>query len=58
MTPKGCCKFIPSCSDFAQEAIEKLPLWKAIMKITGRILRCNPFSKGGYDPVLRTSRKV
>lgn len=48
---KGTCKFEPSCSKYAKEAIEKLTLRKAIIKITLRILKCNPLSKGGYDPV-------
>jgi putative membrane protein insertion efficiency factor len=46
------CKFTPSCSQYAREAVEKLPLHLAIMKIIWRVLRCNPFSKGGVDPVV------
>jgi putative membrane protein insertion efficiency factor len=46
------CKFEPSCSRYAQEAFEKLPIHIAIIKVIWRILRCNPFSKGGFDPVL------
>jgi putative membrane protein insertion efficiency factor len=45
------CKFTPSCSQYAREAVKKLPLHLAIIKIIWRILRCNPLSKGGFDPV-------
>ncbi len=45
------CRFHPSCSNYAKEAIENLPTHKAILKTAWRILRCHPFSKGGYDPV-------
>ncbi len=49
---EGTCKFIPSCSQFAKEAIISLPLHIALIKIVIRIIKCNPFSKGGYDPVI------
>ncbi len=45
------CRFYPSCSAYAIEAIEKLPLYKSIPKVIWRILRCHPFSAGGNDPV-------
>lgn len=57
LVPKGTCRFIPSCGDYAHEAIETLPIRHAIIKISIRLLRCNPLFKGGYDPVVRTSRK-
>jgi putative membrane protein insertion efficiency factor len=47
------CRFYPSCSHYAIEAFEKLPWWKALPKSTWRILRCNPYSKGGFDPVIK-----
>ena len=49
----GSCKYEPSCSLYAKEALEKLPFFKAIIKIIWRVLRCNPFSKGGFDPVTK-----
>jgi putative membrane protein insertion efficiency factor len=49
--PSGSCRYIPSCSNYAKEAIEKYNIFIAIFKITIRVLKCNPFSKGGYDPV-------
>jgi putative membrane protein insertion efficiency factor len=45
------CKFEPSCSRYAREAVRKLPFYMAVVKIAWRVLRCNPFSKGGFDPV-------
>lgn len=45
------CKFYPTCSDYTIQAIEKYGTVKGIVKGIWRILRCNPFSKGGYDPV-------
>jgi len=51
------CKFEPSCSRYAQEAIRELPLHIAVIKIIWRIFRCNPFSKGGFDPVIRPCRE-
>ncbi len=45
------CGFIPTCSEYAIQAIEKYGPWKGGLLALWRILRCNPFSKGGYDPV-------
>ncbi|MCK9272271.1 membrane protein insertion efficiency factor YidD [Candidatus Gracilibacteria bacterium] len=45
------CRHIPSCSDYMKEAIEKRGVGVGIVKGTWRILRCNPWGKGGYDPV-------
>ena len=48
---KPCCRFYPTCSQYAIEAIEKYGVLKGGLLAVWRILRCNPFSKGGYDPV-------
>lgn len=45
------CRFIPTCSQYAIEAIEKYGPFKGAYLALKRILRCNPFSKGGCDPV-------
>ena len=45
------CKFEPTCSEYAKQAIEKYGCIKGIYLSIKRILRCNPFSKGGYDPL-------
>lgn len=46
-----CCRFTPSCSQYALEAIQKYGSGKGTFLAIKRILRCNPFFKGGYDPV-------
>ena len=45
------CRFYPTCSQYALEAYEKYGFFKGSILSLWRILRCNPFSKGGYDPV-------
>lgn len=49
--PFGACKFKPTCSEYTYEAILKYGLIKGAIMGSWRILRCNPFSKGGDDPV-------
>ena len=46
-----CCRYIPTCSQYAVTAIERYGAWKGGWMALWRILRCNPFSRGGYDPV-------
>ena len=48
--PKSC-RFYPSCSSYAMQAIEKYGAMKGGFLAIKRILRCNPFHPGGYDPV-------
>ena len=45
------CKFYPTCSEYTKQAIIKYGAFKGSMIGFYRILRCNPFSKGGYDPL-------
>lgn len=45
------CIYTPTCSQYAIEALEKYGALKGSLLAICRILRCNPFSKGGYDPV-------
>ncbi len=49
--PDGWCRYHPTCSQYAIEAINKHGIIKGGLKAFWRVLRCNPFSKGGYDPV-------
>ena len=45
------CPYTPTCSKYGLEAIQKYGAFKGSLLACWRILRCNPFSKGGYDPV-------
>ncbi|MDR1019074.1 MAG: membrane protein insertion efficiency factor YidD [Lachnospiraceae bacterium] len=47
----SCCIYYPTCSAYAKEAIEKYGAFKGGKLAIKRLLRCNPFHKGGYDPV-------
>ena len=47
----ACCRFTPTCSAYALEAYQKRGFFVGTALTVWRILRCNPFSKGGYDPV-------
>lgn len=49
--PHGFCRFKPTCSNYAVEAIEKYGLVKGGGKAFWRVLRCNPFNPGGFDPL-------
>ena len=48
---KPCCRFVPSCSAYAIEAFQKRGFFVGLILTVKRILRCNPFFPGGYDPV-------
>ncbi len=45
------CKYIPTCSDYFEQAVGKYGILRGSAKGIYRVLRCNPFSKGGYDPL-------
>lgn len=49
----GQCRFYPSCSNYALDALRSKPAWKAVGMIVWRIARCQPLCKGGWDPVKR-----
>lgn len=49
--PANTCRFYPSCSHYGYQAIYKHGAIKGSLMATWRIMRCNPFNKGGYDPV-------
>ncbi|RUM87637.1 MAG: membrane protein insertion efficiency factor YidD [Thermovibrio sp.] len=48
LTPKSC-RFYPTCSEYTIMAVEKYGTLRGLVKSAWRILRCNPFSKGGVD---------
>lgn len=49
--PAGYCRFTPTCSEYGYEAIERYGIVKGGFLALWRVLRCNPWSKGGHDPV-------
>lgn len=50
------CRYVPSCSEYAMEAVERYGVLRGGLKATWRVLRCHPFVKGGLDPVVRRNR--
>lgn len=54
---KPCCRFTPSCSQYALDAVREWGVFFGISLAFWRILRCNPFSAGGYDPVPKNPLK-
>ncbi len=49
--PENTCRFYPSCSHYGYQAIYKYGALKGSLMTTWRVLRCNPFNAGGFDPV-------
>ena len=48
-----CCRFIPTCSEYAIEAVKMHGPWKGMLLSAIRLSKCHPFHAGGYDPVTR-----
>ncbi|MBN1946344.1 MAG: membrane protein insertion efficiency factor YidD [Bradymonadales bacterium] len=51
------CRFTPSCSQYAIEALEMFGAVRGLWMSLGRVLRCHPFHPGGFDPVLPIDRE-
>jgi uncharacterized protein len=47
------CRYVPTCSEYAMEAIERYGAWRGGMMAAWRVLRCHPFAKGGLDAVVK-----
>lgn len=45
------CRFTPTCSEYASEAIEAYGLFRGVARAAGRLLRCHPLHRGGFDPL-------
>jgi len=45
------CRYLPTCSEYAEQAIEKNGPWKGLWLATSRLCRCNPWGGSGFDPV-------
>ena len=54
----GCCRFGPTCSEYALEAIQTWGAVRGLGLALWRVLRCNPLCKGGYDPVPARTKTV
>ena len=54
----ACCRFTPTCSQYAVEAFTKRGFFVGFGLTVWRVLRCNPFSKGGYDPVPEKKKRI
>ena len=49
------CRYVPTCSEYAMEAVERYGAVRGGLMAAWRVLRCHPFVKGGYDPVVNDS---
>jgi putative membrane protein insertion efficiency factor len=54
----ACCKYHPTCSSYAIEAIKAHGPWRGLVFAAWRLLRCNPWSQGGADPVPNVKAKI
>lgn len=49
---KPCCRFVPTCSEYALQAVQKYGAFKGSYLAVKRLLKCHPFHEGGYDPLI------
>jgi len=47
------CRYVPTCSEYAMEAVERYGVLRGVLMASWRVLRCHPFARGGYDPVVK-----
>jgi putative membrane protein insertion efficiency factor len=51
------CRYVPTCSEYSMEAVERYGVLRGGVMGAWRLLRCHPFVKGGYDPVVKCSKR-
>jgi putative membrane protein insertion efficiency factor len=49
------CRYVPTCSEYAMEAVERFGALRGSVMAVWRVLRCHPFTRGGVDPVMKSS---
>lgn len=52
------CRYVPTCSEYAMEAVDQYGVVIGTAKAVGRLLRCHPFAKGGVDPVVKNIARL
>jgi uncharacterized protein len=52
------CRYVPSCSEYAMEAVERYGVIRGSAKAAWRLMRCHPFAKGGVDPVVKNEGRT
>ena len=52
------CRYVPSCSEYAMEAVDRYGAARGSLMAIARVLRCNPLAKGGLDPVVKSETRL
>ena len=52
------CRYVPTCSEYAEEAVERYGAIRGSLMAAARLLRCHPLARGGYDPVVKQSART
>jgi uncharacterized protein len=52
------CRYVPTCSDYAMEAVDRYGVLRGGLMALWRVFRCHPFVRGGYDPVVKSKYVV